>query len=87
MICDNPPEETLEHLLFHCSFKKSCLNKIGNKWRQNGDRLTVVKLVKEVWGKPIFIEIFILASGNIWKERSNWFFKAISLTQRHGRLD
>jgi hypothetical protein len=79
-------EETLEHLLFHCSFKKSCLNKIGNKWPQIGDRLTGVKQAKVLWGKPMFIEIFIMASWNIRKERSNWFFKANILTQRHERL-
>jgi hypothetical protein len=42
MLCDSPPEETLENLLFYCSFSKSCWHKIGIQWQMHGDRLTII---------------------------------------------
>jgi hypothetical protein len=43
MICTNPPEETLEHLLFHCDFSKECWQIIGMQWSDTGDRLQILE--------------------------------------------
>ena len=61
--------ETVEHLFFHCSFSKTCWQKLGVHWQQQGDRLQTLLAAKLAWRKPMFQDIFMTAAWSIWKER------------------
>jgi hypothetical protein len=74
LLCQNPPEETIEHLLFTCDFSKSCWQTLGFQWADLPDRLLIIEEGKARWHGPLFMELFLLASWNIWKERNKFFF-------------
>jgi hypothetical protein len=78
LLCDNPPEETIEHLIFTCPFSTECWDKIGFVWNTHGNRLDFVQNERDIWDKPMFMEIFIIAAWNIWKERNNLFFNKVT---------
>jgi hypothetical protein len=80
MMCDNPPEETLEHMLFQCPFSLSCWQSLGVHFDPTGDRLHIAESWKNTWHKPFFMEIFLLASWNIWKTRNSLLFDGITPT-------
>jgi hypothetical protein len=77
-MCDNPPEETLEHLIFSCPFSEECWQQIGMIWQNNWNRQQLIQRGKEQWNKPMFMEIFIVAAWNIWKERTNLVFNGVT---------
>jgi hypothetical protein len=87
-MCDAPPEETLEHMIFHCSFNRTCWQSVGMVWQDMGNRLQLIEQGKATWNKPLFMETFMLASWNIWKERNKMLFEGIapSLTSWKARL-
>jgi hypothetical protein len=62
MLCHNPPEETVEHLIFHCSFAKQCWDCLDCVWGQTGDRLQLITQGKKNWKKSMFMEIFMVAA-------------------------
>jgi hypothetical protein len=43
MLCHNPPKETVEHLIFHCSFAKQCWDCLDCAWGPTGDRLQIIQ--------------------------------------------
>jgi hypothetical protein len=43
----------------------------------HGDFLDIISAGRRRWHGPMFIEIFMLAAWNIWKERNNLVFNAI----------
>jgi hypothetical protein len=65
LMCDNPPEETLEHMLFHYPFSQSCWQTLDMSFDSTGDRLHIIERGKARWNRPLFMEIFLLASWNI----------------------
>jgi hypothetical protein len=77
-MCDNPPEETIEHLLFHCPFSTSCWDCLDATWIQQGDRLHIIDHGRRTWKKPMYMEIFMIGAWNIWKERNQFFFEEIA---------
>jgi hypothetical protein len=77
MLCVNPPEETLEHLLFQCEFSKECCQTIDTQWVNTCDRLHIIEDGKHRWGRLLFMETFLLAAWNIWKERNNLYFQGL----------
>jgi hypothetical protein len=40
-------------------------------WALHGDRLNILDDGRTRWNKPLFMEIALLASWNIWKERND----------------
>jgi hypothetical protein len=46
-------------------------------WDPNGDRLHIVERGKITWQGPLYMEILMLSSWNIWKERNNLLFDGI----------
>jgi hypothetical protein len=78
LMCDNPPEETIEHLLFHCPFSTSCWDCLDATWIQQGDRLHIIDHGRRTWKKPMYMEIFMIGAWNIWKERNQFFFEGIA---------
>jgi hypothetical protein len=78
LMCINPPEETIEHLLFYCPFSTLCWEKIGMSWHSNSERRTLIQKGKDQWQKPMYMEIMLISAWNIWKERNNLLFKGIN---------
>lgn len=90
LFCANPPEETLEHLFFRCSFSALCRGELGLSWNDRGDRLHLLHEAKQTWTRPMFMEVFIVAAWGLWKERNNKHFRGVvpsvdSWTQRFKR--
>jgi hypothetical protein len=77
MMCSSPPEETIEHMIFHCDFSKACWSKLHMVWTTNEDRLEIIEKGRDAWQKPLYMEIVIVASWSIWKERNNKLFNGI----------
>jgi hypothetical protein len=46
-------------------------------WTTNGDRLEIIEKGHDAWQKPLYMEIVIVASWSIWKERNNKLFNGI----------
>jgi hypothetical protein len=70
LMCTNPLEEMIEHVIFHCPFSYSCWQVLGVSWQASGNRLQILEEGKARWNKPLFMDLFMLASWNIWKERN-----------------
>ena len=78
MFCQNPPEETVEHLFYSCTFSRRCWDKVGMLWPSSGNRLTLIHAGKEGWRLPLFMDIFLLAAWSLWKERNNKHFRGVT---------
>ncbi|XP_020174866.1 uncharacterized protein [Aegilops tauschii subsp. strangulata] len=80
LLCHHPPEETVEHLFFHCEFSKACWGKLGIAWPIHGNRVQLLHAAKNTWGGPMFMDVFIVASWSIWKEHNNMLFRSVTST-------
>ncbi|XP_073363092.1 uncharacterized protein [Aegilops tauschii subsp. strangulata] len=80
LLCHHPPEETVEHLFFHCEFSKACWGKLGIAWPIHGNRVQLLHAAKNTWIGPMFMDVFIVASWSIWKERNNMLFRSVAPT-------
>jgi hypothetical protein len=79
-ICDTPPEETVEHLFFHCPFSEECWSNLNLNWPMIGTRLQIIEQGKAQRKDPLFMEVFIVTAWSIWKERNNMLFNNITPT-------
>jgi hypothetical protein len=62
LMCIPPPEETIEHLIFHCVFSQSCWQVLDMFWQATGNRLQIIEEGKHRWHKPLFRELFLLSA-------------------------
>jgi hypothetical protein len=76
-MCNHNTEEIIEHLFFHCPFSQDCWSSINISWAMNNSRLQIIEQGKKIWNKKLFMEITLLGSWNIWKERNNLWFNNI----------
>jgi hypothetical protein len=51
-------------------------------WADLADRLQIIKDGMAMWNGPLFMEIFLFASWNIWKERNKLYFEGTAPTLR-----
>jgi hypothetical protein len=51
-------------------------------WADLPDRLQIIEDGMARWNGPLFMEIFLLASWNIWKERNKLYFEGTIPTLR-----
>ena len=77
MLCQNPPEETVEHLFFSCPFSQRCWARVGLFWPNVGNRVSLLHAGRNQWSQPLFVDIFLLAAWSIWKERNNEYFRGV----------
>lgn len=75
VLCRNAPEETIEHLIFYCTFSNDCWAKFNIQWSPNTSRTLLIKQAKASFPGRLFLEIFTIVSWNIWKEDNNFIFK------------
>jgi hypothetical protein len=80
LMCANPLEETIDHMIFQCPFSMACCQEIPMTWDANGDRLSIISKGEMSWNKSLFMEIFMIASWNIWKERNKLLFEGVAPT-------
>jgi hypothetical protein len=69
--------ETREHLLFQCEFSKSCWNRLGWSWNASVDFHQMLQMQRDSFPHLYFMELFLLAAWNIWKERNGLIFQGI----------
>lgn len=80
LLCGNHTEETIEHMIFKCSFSRQCWDKPGTHWNDANHRLHLLEHAKEQWSSPLFMDIFLIAAWSLWEERNNNFFRGITLS-------
>lgn len=78
LLCEAQVEETVEHLFFHCAFSKECWQILGISWTTHDHRLQLLNQAREIWRKPMFMDVFLVAAWSLWKERNNNYFRGIS---------
>jgi hypothetical protein len=49
-------------------------------WALHGDMLNIIDDGRIRWNKPLFMEITLLASWNIWRERNTMHFQGVPPT-------
>ena len=67
MLCQNPREETVEHLFFACPFSQRCWDKVGMQWPTLGNRISLLHSGREQWQQPMFMDIFMMVAWRLWK--------------------
>ena len=79
-MCAANREETVEHLFFGCAFSQSCWNCLNFpiSYTSNENRLHLLSHSREKWKKKLFMDVFAIASWNIWKERNNLDFNGVT---------
>jgi hypothetical protein len=77
LLCAARLEETLTHLFFNCSFDRECWEAVGIAWPNSDKRFTLLHGGKDAWGRPMFMEVFVVVAWGIWKERNNKYFRGI----------
>jgi hypothetical protein len=72
------PEETIEHMLFHCQFNRKCWATLNLHWHALGNRLQIIEQGRTQWAAPMFMKIFIVGGWSIWKEIDNMLFNNVA---------
>ena len=80
LLCGNHDEETVDHMIFTCTFSQACWRKLGISWPPFTCRLQLLQQAKHSWGRPLFFETFLVAAWSLWKERNNKHFRRIMPT-------
>jgi hypothetical protein len=78
--CSANARETRDHLFFLCPFSLACWSRLGWTWNPNLDFHQRIQAQKVAVLHPCFMELFLIASWNIWKERNGLIFQGIQLS-------
>ena len=74
MLCNRGVEETALHLFFTCHFSKRCWQKIGVTWDTSRQFSEMMEVAKSQFQHKFFMEMFIIATWCIWKQRNGLIF-------------
>jgi hypothetical protein len=77
LLCGHHVEETVEHLFFHCSFSSVCWGKLNIIWPSQGSRLELIAHLKTLHRRKMIMDIFLVATWSMWKERNNNYFRQV----------
>ena len=69
-MCNMEALETNAHLFYECPFAAECWDGVGIDWDNHPDIQHKYERAKARWQGPLFKEITILTSWNIWKQRN-----------------
>jgi hypothetical protein len=75
VLCASNREETAMHLFFTCSFANSCWHMIGIQWQIGSPFFQMLELARRDFNHSFFMEIFIIATWQIWKQRNGLIFE------------
>jgi hypothetical protein len=73
-ICTMNVEETTFHLFFKCPFSTQCWKHLGITWDFNLPFHMMMVKARHLFNSDFFMEIFILGTCLIWKQRNNSIF-------------
>ena len=79
----NREEETQDHLFFDCIFSKRCWRLLHIHWQQNPIVHERIKIAKNSYHQPFFMEIFTIAAWEIWRIRNEKIFDNRQPTLQH----
>jgi hypothetical protein len=80
VLCNEGIKETIEHLFFECDFAKRCWSKLGINWTPDNDIHRRIEYTRQQSGYPFFMELFLIASWELWKVRNRLVFDGIQAT-------
>ena len=76
-ICLINVRETRKHLFFDCAFSKACWTKLGWCWNSSLEFHQMLHNLRSSLPHQAFMDLFLLAAWNIWKERNSIIFQGI----------
>ena len=86
VLCASHREESAMHLFFTCPFAAECWQLIGIQWHLGTPFFQMLEFAKQEFNFNFFMEIFIIAAWQIWKQRNGQIFErkpiSINLWQR-----
>ncbi|KAG2579233.1 hypothetical protein PVAP13_6NG251300 [Panicum virgatum] len=80
VLCQQNVEETLNHLIFMCTFSSQCWQATGILWDTSLPLGEMVMQARQDFGAMIFREIAIVAAWCIWTHRNSIIFNGQSLS-------
>jgi len=75
VLCPAQREETAFHLFFSCPFALECWQSIGIQWQMGVPFFQMMELARQDFSSTYFMEVFIIATWHIWKQRNNLIFE------------
>jgi len=78
VLCDQGIEETTYHLIFECPFSTRCWDYLHLYWDHSLNFFAMMHAAKHQSDIQFFMEIFVVASWEIWKQRNGKIFRQSS---------
>lgn len=75
ILCASHREETAMHLFFTCPFATRCWQEIGIQWLYEIPFFQMLEIAKHNFSGNFFMEIFIVATWQIWKQKNGLIFE------------
>jgi hypothetical protein len=75
VMCPAQREENAFHLFFSCPFTLECWKMIGIQWQMGVPFFQMMELARHNFNHTFFMEVFIIATWHIWKQRNNLIFE------------
>ena len=80
VMCTSATQEDADHLFFSCSFATACWNKLGINWSNTLGICDRLLTARQSHALPFFLEIFFIASWELWNLRNAKKFDSASPT-------
>jgi hypothetical protein len=77
VLCHNNRQETTFHLFFSCPFSQECWSSLNTHWNFTTDFYNMMDEAKSQFTHKFFMEVFIIATWLIWKQRNNFIFNKV----------
>lgn len=74
VLCEGNYEETTFHPFFSCTFSQQCWEYIDIMWNYSASFFEMIQQAQRGHHTKFFMETFIIAAWQIWKERNNKVF-------------
>jgi hypothetical protein len=73
-LCHSGCEETMEHLFFDCPSAVSRWFTLSISWDDDSNVFHKIYIARNIFSRPYFMEVFMIASWVLWKERTDFIF-------------
>ena len=77
LLCGLSIKETVDHMIFTCSFSHQCWARLDLEWDPSSNRFQAIQDKKESHATMMLLEKFLIAAWSLWKERNNRHFRAV----------
>jgi len=82
VLCSASPEEDVWHLFFDCQFSRECWATLNVIWPDTQDIHELLAGGRSPFGRQFFMELFIVASWEIWNMRNEMVFNGVQACRR-----